>query len=412
MGSSNSGDRNSRNGSDEKTPDPKRFYLILGKPQLRYYKEKWKGPLMFHLDEEGVYELGDGEASCYQMQASIPMKQKMELEPAGPNGSFESAKLHFDLSGSKPIRRLSVYVDVSVAYESGSGLMLKHNTHVSTEQHCVLSVLNAKPGRYVTSPFPLSRLDEHHFKQIAPTCATCRLTAAPITIVAYMGEGTSSHPNYSPRESPAVSPIPTISHGPPATTASPAPIRFNPIRDNSEDFSSIQYTFLSLPSVAKNPSPLGLQNTTRVGLTVENATRRKSKSLSFSSDLSATLPSQRVAPSSNGSPTVASPHSDANFVWENSVLRQLLQIGHEVYELEDVYEMGVGNETAHDAGADDGSEEDSGGDICAICLCNPKNTTLLPCRHMCCCEECAAQVRLTSNKCPICRAVIQKVMTL
>ena len=41
---------------------------------------------------------------------------------------------------------------------------------------------------------------------------------------------------------------------------------------------------------------------------------------------------------------------------------------------------------------------------CVICLTEPRDTTVIPCRHMCLCYECALQLRLNTNRCPICRA--------
>ncbi|CAN0535843.1 unnamed protein product, partial [Ectocarpus sp. 12 AP-2014] len=37
---------------------------------------------------------------------------------------------------------------------------------------------------------------------------------------------------------------------------------------------------------------------------------------------------------------------------------------------------------------------------CVICLTDPKNTLLLPCRHLCVCTECFRHV----DKCPVCRS--------
>ena len=56
-------------------------------------------------------------------------------------------------------------------------------------------------------------------------------------------------------------------------------------------------------------------------------------------------------------------------------------------------------------GADDGNE-------CVVCLCNNRNALILPCRHLCLCTECAPMVRQQSNKCPVCRTAIQKVVAV
>jgi len=47
---------------------------------------------------------------------------------------------------------------------------------------------------------------------------------------------------------------------------------------------------------------------------------------------------------------------------------------------------------------------------CAICLSERKDTVILPCRHLCVCHSCAQVLKLSTNKCPICRAVIRAVL--
>jgi len=37
---------------------------------------------------------------------------------------------------------------------------------------------------------------------------------------------------------------------------------------------------------------------------------------------------------------------------------------------------------------------------CSVCLTDPKNTVLLPCRHLCVCQTCMRHL----DKCPVCRA--------
>ncbi len=51
----------------------------------------------------------------------------------------------------------------------------------------------------------------------------------------------------------------------------------------------------------------------------------------------------------------------------------------------------------------EGVDEVEGND-CVICLSLPRDTTVLPCRHMCLCQQCARELRAGNQKCPICRA--------
>ena len=67
----------------------------------------------------------------------------------------------------------------------------------------------------------------------------------------------------------------------------------------------------------------------------------------------------------------------------------------QIYEVHEIFGLGT-------AGGDDsaGSEH---GDECVICMVAPKDTAVLPCRHMCMCSECAKVLRLVREECPICR---------
>lgn len=49
---------------------------------------------------------------------------------------------------------------------------------------------------------------------------------------------------------------------------------------------------------------------------------------------------------------------------------------------------------------------------CVICMCLERDTTVLPCRHMCVCSECAQQLRFQTNKCPICRTNIESLLQI
>nr|CCC92219.1 conserved hypothetical protein [Trypanosoma congolense IL3000] len=86
------------------------------------------------------------------------------------------------------------------------------------------------------------------------------------------------------------------------------------------------------------------------------------------------------------------------------VVRQFLQLGVEVYELEDVFDLAAGDE--------DGDSDDEDDKLCVVCITNQRDTVLLPCRHMCLCYECASMLRIQrNNACPICRVAIERIMT-
>eukprot|EP00937_MAST-01D_sp_MAST-1D-sp2_P000911 g911.t1 len=77
-----------------------------------------------------------------------------------------------------------------------------------------------------------------------------------------------------------------------------------------------------------------------------------------------------------------------------TVVKQEVRIQGESFPLQDIY--GIADGAA-------GAKGDAGGPECVICMTEQRNTAVLPCRHMCLCSTCAADLRVRSNKCPICR---------
>jgi hypothetical protein len=98
-------------------------------------------------------------------------------------------------------------------------------------------------------------------------------------------------------------------------------------------------------------------------------------------------------------------------VWSCRVLKQKIQVGTRSFELQEIYGIDQGaNGTSEAARADDLDEE--GGRECVICMTDPRDTTVLPCRHMCMCNKCAKVLRLQSNKCPICRCNVERLLQI
>ncbi|KAK8564872.1 hypothetical protein V6N12_058452 [Hibiscus sabdariffa] len=84
-------------------------------------------------------------------------------------------------------------------------------------------------------------------------------------------------------------------------------------------------------------------------------------------------------------------NSEGHF--EVKVIKQILWIEGIRYELRDIY----GFENCNEQGLDDDSETFG---TCVICMTEPKDIAVLPCRHMCMCSDCAKQLRLKSKRCP------------
>lgn len=69
------------------------------------------------------------------------------------------------------------------------------------------------------------------------------------------------------------------------------------------------------------------------------------------------------------------------------------------YLLQEIY--GIENKSVERTKLDD-DLEDSGSE-CVICMCETRDTLILPCRHLCLCNGCADNLRYQASNCPICR---------
>jgi hypothetical protein len=119
---------------------------------------------------------------------------------------------------------------------------------------------------------------------------------------------------------------------------------------------------------------------------------------------------------------VAADGSDANqsASWVIKSLKQKIQVGSVSYELQEIYGIDQsrsrvpGSPASNGASGEDASAEDDGcgGSECVICMSETKDTTVLPCRHMCMCSGCARVLRIQSNRCPICRQLIDSLLQI
>lgn len=87
------------------------------------------------------------------------------------------------------------------------------------------------------------------------------------------------------------------------------------------------------------------------------------------------------------------------------VLRQIIWVDGVRYELKELY--GVEN-TVDRSEYDD---EDFGKE-CVICMSEPRDTAVMPCRHMCMCNGCASSFRSQMNRCPICRQPMESLLKI
>ncbi|CAL0299600.1 unnamed protein product [Lupinus luteus] len=86
------------------------------------------------------------------------------------------------------------------------------------------------------------------------------------------------------------------------------------------------------------------------------------------------------------------------------VVKQILWVNGIRYELQEIF--GIGNSVESDLDENDPGKE------CVICLSEPRDTTVLPCRHMCMCSGCAKVLRFQTNRCPICRQPVERLLEI
>ncbi|KAJ8963540.1 hypothetical protein NQ317_019037 [Molorchus minor] len=88
-------------------------------------------------------------------------------------------------------------------------------------------------------------------------------------------------------------------------------------------------------------------------------------------------------------------------------LKQKLFVDGLCYLLQEIY--GIENKSCDKM--DDDETEDNGSE-CVICMCDVRDTLILPCRHLCLCNSCADSLRYQANNCPICRAPFRALLQI
>ncbi|KAJ6407429.1 hypothetical protein OIU84_010846 [Salix udensis] len=86
------------------------------------------------------------------------------------------------------------------------------------------------------------------------------------------------------------------------------------------------------------------------------------------------------------------------------VMKQILWVNGMRYVLQEIF--GIGNSVDGDVDPNDPGKE------CVICLSEPRDTAVLPCRHMCMCSGCAKVLRFQTNRCPICRQPVDRLLEI
>ncbi|RXG60115.1 RING finger protein [Armadillidium vulgare] len=103
---------------------------------------------------------------------------------------------------------------------------------------------------------------------------------------------------------------------------------------------------------------------------------------------------------------VVEKHSDG---YSLKPLKQKLFVDGLCYLLQEIY--GIENKNTESKIAADDDPDDNGAE-CVICMCDLRDTLILPCRHLCLCNCCADSLRYQANNCPICRAPFRALLQI
>jgi hypothetical protein len=109
--------------------------------------------------------------------------------------------------------------------------------------------------------------------------------------------------------------------------------------------------------------------------------------------------------------TFATLHKNEDGEWETNKMKQKIMVNGISYELQSIFGMDQNDKKSREgrpAVAQSAEQEEER--LCVICLVNERDTTVLPCRHMCMCHECAQELRKQTSKCPICREHVESLL--
>jgi len=98
-------------------------------------------------------------------------------------------------------------------------------------------------------------------------------------------------------------------------------------------------------------------------------------------------------------------HSDGTYALKT--MKQKLYVDGLCYLLQEIY----GVERKGEGEAIDEEIDDTGAE-CVVCMCDSRDTLILPCRHLCLCNACADSLRYQANNCPICRAPFRALLQI
>lgn len=107
---------------------------------------------------------------------------------------------------------------------------------------------------------------------------------------------------------------------------------------------------------------------------------------------------------------IAVVEKNADNIFSIKPLKQKLFIDGLCYLLQEIY--GIENKNVFQPKDISDDEVEDSGSECVICMCDARDTLILPCRHLCLCNSCADSLRYQANNCPICRAPFRALLQI
>ncbi|KAL1132335.1 hypothetical protein AAG570_010291 [Ranatra chinensis] len=101
-------------------------------------------------------------------------------------------------------------------------------------------------------------------------------------------------------------------------------------------------------------------------------------------------------------------HTDGSYVIK--ALKQKIFVDGLCYLLQEIY--GIENKNIENPKSGSEVDTEDNGSECVICMCDVRDTLILPCRHLCLCNSCADSLRYQANNCPICRAPFRALLQI
>merc|ERR1719192_1748826 len=108
--------------------------------------------------------------------------------------------------------------------------------------------------------------------------------------------------------------------------------------------------------------------------------------------------------------TIAVVEKQSDDHYSLKAIKQKLFVDGLCYLLQEIY--GIENKVSTETAGSYGDDVEDTGAECVVCMCDMRDTLILPCRHLCLCNACADSLRYQANNCPICRAPFRALLQI